>query len=106
MKKMRQQIPHRGTSVHINLLLRKLQEGDRVSTRFYSEHPTRFDCCGMMWKLGVPSAINGVKCERCTSRDSASEGLIKLAVGRHGLGTAVRQLLQPLRHHPPVQAYC
>lgn len=106
MKKMRQQIPHRGTSVHINLLLRKLQEGDRVSTRFYSEHPTRFDCCGMMRKLGVPSAINGGKCERRTSRDSASEGLIKLVVGRHGLGTAVRQLLQPLRHHPPVQAYC
>ena len=85
------------TSVHINLRLRKLQEGDRVSTRFYREHPTRFDCCGMMRKLGVPSAINGGKCERRTSRESASEGLIKLVVGRHGLGTAVR-------HHPPVQA--
>jgi len=70
--------------VHINLLLRKLQEGDRVSTQFCSEHPTRFDCCGMMRKLGVPSAINGVKCEQRTSRDSASEDLIKLVVGRHG----------------------
>jgi hypothetical protein len=76
----------------------------RVSTGCYSEHPTRFDGCGMTRKLGVPSAINRVKCERRTSRDSPSEGLIKLVVGRHGLGTAVRQLLQPFRHHTPVQA--